>query len=233
LKCPNCGEKINKDWVRCPNCHEFLTNKCLKCNKEIDTKWDICPFCGTDVNIPIPQFEETKTQIYSDEPTKEISSKSKSPFSIQKVTGLLVLISFVAIIILYSLYTNQPPINGQTAEEYFSQGLAYYNQENYEGAIINFEKCLSVDPKYKEAWKYKGDSIQKISSNYSEAIECYDKAISIDPNYQESWNNKGLALRKLGRYSEAIACYDKAIAIDPNKKDPWNNKGSALYDQGK
>mgnify|MGYP005843875089 CR=1 FL=1 len=83
LKCPNCGKKTNKDWVRCPNCHEFLTKKCSKCKKEIEAKWGICPFCGTEVNKT--QFKKEKTQIYSDESKKEINSKSKSPFSIQKL----------------------------------------------------------------------------------------------------------------------------------------------------
>lgn len=74
MKCNNCGSKVEKDWIRCPKCMEYLNRKCPSCNEIIDLNWRACPKCGYifqnninyEENTEIPT--ENKTQIYSDTP---------------------------------------------------------------------------------------------------------------------------------------------------------------------
>lgn len=44
--CGNCGGEIKENWVRCPQCMEFIKKSCPKCGGEIQSGWKACPSCG-------------------------------------------------------------------------------------------------------------------------------------------------------------------------------------------
>jgi RNA polymerase subunit RPABC4/transcription elongation factor Spt4 len=44
--CPGCKQKIEDDFVVCPNCHTQLKERCPGCDKLLNLKWTICPYCG-------------------------------------------------------------------------------------------------------------------------------------------------------------------------------------------
>lgn len=48
------------------------------------------------------------------------------------------------------------PINSQTAEEYFNNGYAKYNNYDYYGAIADFTKAIEFSPDYAEAYGNRG-----------------------------------------------------------------------------
>lgn len=47
LKCPACGNDIEKDFFICPYCRKKLKNPCPECGKPLQLNWSICPFCKT------------------------------------------------------------------------------------------------------------------------------------------------------------------------------------------
>jgi RNA polymerase subunit RPABC4/transcription elongation factor Spt4 len=44
--CPGCKQKIEGDFLVCPNCHTQLKERCPNCNHLLNLKWNICPYCG-------------------------------------------------------------------------------------------------------------------------------------------------------------------------------------------
>lgn len=44
--CPGCKQKIEADFVVCPNCHTQLKERCANCDRLLNLKWNICPYCG-------------------------------------------------------------------------------------------------------------------------------------------------------------------------------------------
>ena len=112
------------------------------------------------------------------------------------------------------------------------RGEERYDADNFEEALVLFDRAIEIEPKYHPAWNAKGNALRELG-RYYEAIECCDRAIEIKPNYHNAWNNKGIALKNLGRYAEAIECYDRAIEIKPNYHNAWNNKGAKLSDLGR
>ena len=44
--CANCGAEIKENWVKCPQCMEFIKKGCPKCGGEIQSGWKACPSCG-------------------------------------------------------------------------------------------------------------------------------------------------------------------------------------------
>ncbi|CAK86537.1 unnamed protein product, partial (macronuclear) [Paramecium tetraurelia] len=120
-------------------------------------------------------------------------------------------------------------LNFEEAKRLLIEGVALRKLNKYQEAIECYDKAISINPNYDDAWYNKGLALYNLNK-YQEAIECYDKAISINPKYDAAWNNKGNSLYDLKKYQEAIECYDKAISINPKYDAAWNNKGLALYD---
>jgi len=47
--CPKCGAPVEKEFIRCPECHFKLKINCPSCGKIVKTNWKICPYCETEL----------------------------------------------------------------------------------------------------------------------------------------------------------------------------------------
>jgi tetratricopeptide (TPR) repeat protein len=74
---------------------------------------------------------------------------------------------------------------------------------SYSGAIVLYNKALTIDPNNIEALFNKGNAQVKLGDSFG-AIMSYNKALAIDPNNKKVLHNKGLLLFKLGNYTELI-----------------------------
>ncbi len=48
--CPECHQKIQSDFLYCPNCYSRLKRQCENCRKILNLRWTKCPYCGTTVS---------------------------------------------------------------------------------------------------------------------------------------------------------------------------------------
>ena len=46
--CPTCRDRVEPDWLVCPNCRTRLHRVCPSCNRLADTAWALCAFCGRE-----------------------------------------------------------------------------------------------------------------------------------------------------------------------------------------
>ena len=46
--CPTCHERVQEDWLLCPQCRTRLKRVCPSCSKLIRPEWNICPYCAKD-----------------------------------------------------------------------------------------------------------------------------------------------------------------------------------------
>jgi RNA polymerase subunit RPABC4/transcription elongation factor Spt4 len=46
LVCPACQQKVNSEFLFCPNCHTRLKRRCENCHRITSLRWNICPYCG-------------------------------------------------------------------------------------------------------------------------------------------------------------------------------------------
>jgi tetratricopeptide (TPR) repeat protein len=59
--------------------------------------------------------------------------------------------------------------------EYFDwKGNKLYTGKNYTGALAYFDKAVSQDPNYIDAWIHRGDTLKAMKS-WNESIESYSK----------------------------------------------------------
>jgi hypothetical protein len=47
--CPYCDTRVEKDFLRCPNCLRKLKDPCRVCGRPLEAGWKICPFCESEV----------------------------------------------------------------------------------------------------------------------------------------------------------------------------------------
>ena len=50
--CPACQQKVDKEFLFCPNCHTRLRKRCDNCHRITSLRWNICPYCGAPATEP-------------------------------------------------------------------------------------------------------------------------------------------------------------------------------------
>ncbi|MEM9819625.1 MAG: tetratricopeptide repeat protein, partial [Bacteroidota bacterium] len=99
-------------------------------------------------------------------------------------------------------------------------GFGAYNNElgNYEVAVDQFERALTVNPKMDIAWNNLGNAKRSLRQ-FEEALECYQKAIECSPNRFEFYYHKGILLIELSRFNEAEGVLLEAVKLEPENID--------------
>ena len=46
--CPVCRDRVDSDWIVCPNCRTRLHRVCPACNRLVDPNWSLCAYCGRE-----------------------------------------------------------------------------------------------------------------------------------------------------------------------------------------
>ena len=50
--CPVCRDRVDTDWLVCPNCRTRLHRVCPSCNRLADPTWPLCAYCGREFERP-------------------------------------------------------------------------------------------------------------------------------------------------------------------------------------
>lgn len=81
-------------------------------------------------------------------------------------------------------------------------------KKEYEKIIIYFDKIITLNPNYSNAYNGKGYSLNKLNK-YDQAIHYFNISLQLNPNLNDALYNKGISLFKLSKYSEAIECFNR------------------------
>ncbi len=46
--CPVCRDRVESDWLVCPNCRTRLHRVCPSCNRLAEPSWSLCAYCGSE-----------------------------------------------------------------------------------------------------------------------------------------------------------------------------------------
>ena len=113
------------------------------------------------------------------------------------------------------LYANKA---GAEKEAYFIKGLYHsYNNEK-EKAIIFFDKCISINYTFMDAYLEKGIALYDLKK-YSEAATVLQKAVMLQNNYDKGYYYLGRCFEKLNNKEDAIEAYKMALVYDPNYEE--------------
>ncbi len=114
-----------------------------------------------------------------------------------------------------------------TAKQQFEEGLALFNQGNYEEAVPRFQEATEIEPEYTKAFIYLGRSRLNLGQ-WFDAIPPLRTAYSLSPaeTKKETVNflfdaliGGALEAFKKGNFKESIGYLKEALDIDPSSSD--------------
>ncbi len=125
-------------------------------------------------------------------------------------------------------------VNAITLEalQYNKKGDDFFDAENYEEALLCFNKAVELEPTNGEFWKNKGAVLEELEKS-EDALVCYDKAVQLEPTNGEFWKTKGLMLQVQNKSEEALQCFDKAVELEPTNARAWAYKGMSESELGR
>ena len=106
--------------------------------------------------------------------------------------------------------------------------LDYHKHENIDSAIFAFNRALTLDPRYAQAYAALGraywlgyDEGQGGSEWMEKARSACDQAVSLSPNLAEGYTCLGYVYRTTGQYEKAVAQFQKATTLDATSDETF------------
>jgi type IV pilus assembly protein PilF len=96
------------------------------------------------------------------------------------------------------------------AEGYYTKGVSYLQEKNYEMASVEFNRSLQHDSSYKRSY-YGLGIISDLQGKLDDAVMYYKKAIDKDSEFSEAYNALGVVYSKQKKWNEAIKAFKKAL----------------------
>jgi len=131
------------------------------------------------------------------------------------------------------VYVKSLKIDDKDDWYYLLIGNAYFLQNDYNNALINYKTAVNFNSQRLEAYNNMG-TIYTYSKkyNYSKAIECYDNSLKIKPS-ANIYIDRGIVSFQLKEYGKAIEFYHKAIKLNPYNERIYIELGNLYRDKKK
>jgi len=116
--------------------------------------------------------------------------------------------------------------------KHMERGKAYFEEENYEKAKVEFKNVLQIDPKAAEPRYYLGriaESTQQIRG----AFGSYSKAVELDPELIDARIRLGRIFVIAGELDSATEQADEVLTREPGNVDALALRASVFMRQGK
>ncbi len=141
---------------------------------------------------------------------------------------VLMAVTFIIIISSCARFTSAPPPEKEPevtepklapevrmiAENHVSDGVSYYQNEEYAKSVISWQEALELIPGDAEVHNFIGISYHKLNQ-LDDARTHFRLAADLDTTYYEALNNLGYVLFLQKKYGEARYAFKKALAINP------------------
>jgi tetratricopeptide (TPR) repeat protein len=118
--------------------------------------------------------------------------------------------------LIFSIFILTAPAWGQTeADEWFNQGLALYQANDFSGSMQAYQRVLDIRPLDAQAWNNLGIDLGLLG-RYNDAMGAFNNATSLNKSYAEAWFNMGVIFDLQEDYPSAIQAYSRATQINPS-----------------
>jgi tetratricopeptide (TPR) repeat protein len=114
---------------------------------------------------------------------------------------------------------------------YTNLGSVYQKMGQFDKAMENFDKAITLDPNDNLAYINRGVIFDK-AGQFDKAIESYGKAVQSNPGDYKAYFNRGLLFDRMGNIPEAIEDFQRATRLNANDPRVHNNLG-ILYSKAR
>ena len=116
-------------------------------------------------------------------------------------------------------------------QDFVSEGKRKLKQQDYQGAIAEFDQALASNPKDLNALSGRAEAYYW-QDNFEAAIQDFNTVLQLNPDNATFLFYRGTAHGQLGEYQKAIADYNQAILLDPDDAPTYNNRGNSYGNLG-
>jgi tetratricopeptide (TPR) repeat protein len=119
-----------------------------------------------------------------------------------------------------------------TADRHYRCGVTLSCMGNYQNALSQLDKAISLNPGHVEALSERG-VVRMEFNQTSLARDDLDAALRLDPNYHIGWANRSAYFYLLGEWAEAIKDASRAIEIAPGYSLAYKLRALAANELGR
>ena len=106
-------------------------------------------------------------------------------------------------------------------------GFVFFNLNNYEMAIDQWEKAIKIDPNFVDGLNNLGNALSRIGK-FDEAISYLNKALKLRPNFFETYYTLGDIFYQKGMYDVSLKNINEALNLKPGHLPTIKSKLSIL-----
>jgi len=115
------------------------------------------------------------------------------------------------------------------ASYYYNAGVTCDYNEDYKGALDNYNKAITLDSTKSHYYLNRGVAIERVYKDMNKALEDYRKAIQLDAHNAIAYFNMGCVYSNQENDKDASEFFRICIAIDPSYYPAYYNCAYSLY----
>jgi Ca-activated chloride channel homolog len=123
----------------------------------------------------------------------------------------------------------------QTTDALIRRGNRFYNKQDYDQSLTNYERALKKSPGNPDAHFNQGDARYR-KNDYEKAAASYDDVLQskADENTRQgAYYNKGVAMIRQKKLEESIDAWKNALRLNPADSEARENLVKALLEKKK
>lgn len=120
---------------------------------------------------------------------------------------------------------------GQTSEEHLQNGIAKHTQQDFKGAIKDYDKAIKADKNNKNAYYNRG-TCELALKDFKAALQDFSKTVELDPEFVTAYYSRATVFVSQGKYLEALPDLDKAIELNPATPNALTLRGQIRAQTG-
>src|SRR5262249_7182643 len=116
----------------------------------------------------------------------------------------------------------QPVISGQSSDDLelkaraaFQEGERFYELQQFESAVLSFQKAIILKPDFANAYNELGMTYAALG-RHQKSVEYLQAAIRLKPQFAVAHNNLGCEYFEMGKLDLAIKAFQQALAQKPD-----------------
>lgn len=127
--------------------------------------------------------------------------------------------------------TQSPEAVPKTAADYSDSGFALQSKGDLDGAILDYNQAIDLDPKDVKILYRRGLARQE-KGDLDGAIADYTRVLGLDSNQADAYSNRAFVKQSKGDLDGAIADYAQALLINPKISAAYYNEGLIEVQKG-
>jgi Flp pilus assembly protein TadD/S1-C subfamily serine protease len=123
--------------------------------------------------------------------------------------------------------TSTPITTAPIADDFFISAGTKSQQGDYQGAVADYNRTLSLNPNFSEVYFRRGIA-RSLLRDWQGAVADYTQAIGVKPEHADAYVQRGSVRNILADWQGAKSDFNLALSLNPNTLSAYVGRGTAL-----